>query len=141
MLRRTLDNIDRRREKECESSYNIATSETELTTTNYHEGSLPGSNRINWLNFTQIININGKTHPTSCLTSVYKTKVRQIVRTGIADFLIPIKYSVYTTQKGVFRSTNRQIPFKIYLYYILIPCSSYLHYIEVAKIGEVLLKC
>ena len=77
----------------------------------------------------------------SCLSFEYKGKIKQIEPEGIADFLIPIKYSVYTTQKGEFRSTNRQIPFKIYLYYMLIPCSSYRHYMGAAKIGEVLSEC
>jgi hypothetical protein len=77
----------------------------------------------------------------SHLCTVNKADIKHIVSKGIADFLIPIKYSVYTTQKGEFRSTNRQVPFKIYLYYILIPCSSYLHYMGAAKIGEVLSEC
>lgn len=76
-----------------------------------------------------------------CLTTVYRGVVKQIVNKGIADFLIPVKYPVYASLKGEFRSTNRQTPFKIYLYYIPIPRSNYFYYIGAAKIEGVLSKC
>lgn len=64
----------------------------------------------------------------SCLISEYTRKVKDIVRTGIPESLMPVKCSIYAEHKCEFGLSQMSPPSVGYVFDYKIPCSIYVYY-------------